>query len=104
MCQSLPLAVGLLKARELSFTAEIIDGEEAYRIGLVNAIVPSNKLEESVNQMAAKIKANSFSVVALLKRLYNQVQIDAMSHGLKLEENIHFISDSETRLNKFSNE
>ena len=53
--------------------------------------------------MAAKIKANSAAVIALVKKIYNQVQIDAMKHGIELEENIHFVSDSEKRISKFSN-
>jgi enoyl-CoA hydratase len=55
---SMPLwqvLLGPKKARYLLFTNKIIDGIEAERIGLVSEVVPADKLEETVNQIAANM-------------------------------------------------
>lgn len=51
----LPAMVGLNKASELLFTCERIDANEAYRIGLVNKIVPHQELMPAALEMAGKI-------------------------------------------------
>ena len=52
----LPIQVGRAKALELMLTCDQIDAEEALRIGLINKIVPPDKLMEAAFDMAEKIK------------------------------------------------
>ena len=102
MSQRLPRTVGMLKARELSFTAEMIDGREAQRIGLVNMVVPADKLEESTTELAKKIMANSPESLAAYKYLYNRGMKLTLEEGLKLEFSSEFdITDTEHRLASF---
>ena len=54
MSQRLPRAVGLLRAKELSFTAEVITARQAEDIGLVNITVAAGKLEETVRELAGE--------------------------------------------------
>jgi enoyl-CoA hydratase/carnithine racemase len=56
-----PLArnVGLKKALEMVLTGDIISAAEAARLGLVNKVVPSDKLEEATLELAAKLAAKS---------------------------------------------
>jgi enoyl-CoA hydratase/carnithine racemase len=56
-----PLArnVGLKKALEMVLLGDIISAAEAQRLGLVNKVVPSDKLEEATREMAAKLAAKS---------------------------------------------
>jgi enoyl-CoA hydratase/carnithine racemase len=56
-----PLArnVGLKKALEMVLTGDIISATEAQRLGLVNKVVPPDKLEEATLEMAAKLAAKS---------------------------------------------
>jgi enoyl-CoA hydratase/carnithine racemase len=56
-----PLArnVGLKKALEMVLTGDIISAAEAERLGLVNKVVPSEKLEDATLELAAKLAAKS---------------------------------------------
>jgi enoyl-CoA hydratase/carnithine racemase len=102
MSQRLPRTVGLLKARELSFTAETIDGREAQRIGLVNMTVPADKLEETTVDLAKKIMANSLDCIAAYKYLYNHGTNLTLEKGLEIEFSSEFdITDTEDRLASF---
>ncbi len=102
MSQRLPWLVGVLKAKELSLTAEIITAREAERIGLVNMAVPAEKLRETVQELAGKIMANSPEAVAAVKYLYNRSLKDILAKGLELEAKSEFtIGDTEERLGQF---
>ena len=101
LSQRLPLLVGLMKAKELCFTAKMITAEEAERIGLVNMAVPVNKLEETVKQMAEQIMANSLDAVAVYKQLFNTGDRAMIEKGLDFEIKGNFvIRDTEERLRK----
>jgi len=102
MSQRLPRTVGLLKAKELSFTAEMVVAQDAERIGLANMTVPAEKLGDTVQQLASKIMANSPEAIAAYKYLYNQGMRDSLQKGLELEAKTEFvISDTEERVEKF---
>jgi enoyl-CoA hydratase len=47
--------VGAARAKELVFTARIIDASEAQRIGLVNQVLPKQALDAHVAQLASSI-------------------------------------------------
>lgn len=74
--------IGSGKARELLFTADLIDGKEAERIGLVNKAVPLNMLMEKAMEMAQKISENdSFSIKMMKKGLNmspSEMSLDAL--------------------------
>ena len=54
-CWFLPRIVGLPKALELLYTGDFVEAEEAYRIGLLNRLVPAEKLEEEAMALARKL-------------------------------------------------
>lgn len=84
----LPRVVGRGRALELMLTGDMIDAEEAYRIGLVNHVYPAAELLAAAEQLAKKIAANGPVAVALA--------IEAVDHGyhastedaLRLESNL----------------
>jgi enoyl-CoA hydratase len=71
--------VGKGKALEMCFTGEPIDAHEAYRIGLVNQVVPAAELDEAVNAMIKKMIYKSAVSLDYTKRSINA----ALEMGVK---------------------
>mgnify|MGYP003694076579 CR=1 FL=1 len=66
---SLPLVVGMPKAKELLYTGRPVKAEEAERIGLLNQVVPSAQLRSAALEMAKQISENDPRMVQGIKRL-----------------------------------
>ncbi len=69
----LPRVIGRGRALEMILTGDMIDAQEAYRIGLVNHVHPQPELLAAAEQLAKKIAANGPVAVALA--------IEAVDHG-----------------------
>ena len=69
---SLPLVVGMPKAKELLYTGRLVKAEEAERIGLLNQLVPCAELRETSIQMAQLISKNDSRMVHGIKRLLHE--------------------------------
>jgi 2-(1,2-epoxy-1,2-dihydrophenyl)acetyl-CoA isomerase len=69
---SLPLLVGLPKAKELLYTGRIVNAEEGERIGLLNLVVPAARLLDASVEMAQMIAKNDARMVQGLKRLLHE--------------------------------
>ena len=65
--QRLARLVGKGRAKEMIFTGEMIDAEEACRIGLVNRVVAKDRLLEEAKALAGKMCDKSASAIALSK-------------------------------------
>ena len=61
--------VGWPQAKELLFTARIVEAEEAYRIGLLNHLVPAYRLRAKTMEVATEIATNDVPSVIGIKRL-----------------------------------
>lgn len=68
----LPTVVGLPKAKELLFTADTVDAEEAMRIGLLNRLVEGSQLLEESRALASKIAEHPPNVVRSIKSLLDR--------------------------------
>jgi methylglutaconyl-CoA hydratase len=72
--------VGEKHARDLLLTGRIINADEAHRIGLINEIVPAEKLGERARALAAQLMENSPASLTFTKRLLSdhaRVELDA---------------------------
>jgi enoyl-CoA hydratase len=75
--QRLPRIIGRGRASELIFTGDIIDAQEAYRIGLVNRVVPQDQLLPACRAIAAKIISKGPVAVRLSKEaIVNGMEMD----------------------------
>jgi len=68
----LPRLIGLGRAAQLVYTGEMIDAQEAERIGLINKVVSHEKLKEATRHLAKKVLRNGPTAVILQKKLIAQ--------------------------------
>lgn len=66
---TLPNQVGWPMAKELLFSARIVEAEEAYRIGLLNHLVPRDQLRAKTMELAKTIAGNNHDSVMGIKAL-----------------------------------
>ncbi len=63
----LPRIIGERRARELILTGDLIDADEALRLGLVNYVVPSEKLEEKAQEILSKLRELSAAALGMTR-------------------------------------
>lgn len=86
--QRLPRMVARAKAAELLFTGAAIDAQEAYRIGLVNAVVPLPELMPTAKEWARRICQNGPLALRAAKESMIQGIDMTLEEGLNLEQSI----------------
>jgi enoyl-CoA hydratase/carnithine racemase len=79
----LPRIVGPAKAKELIFTAETIDADEAVRIGLVNRLVDDSELDAAVTALAERIAAQPPIAVRGTKRAVDKAAQQSLGEGFR---------------------
>ena len=84
--QTLPRTVGRGKALEMLLTSRWIDAKEAYRIQLVNRVVPREKLLESAKEMAEKIASHDPVAIRSAKQAVVRGLDLPLTEGLRLEK------------------
>ena len=94
----MPFVVGQKKTRELLMTGDLVDAAEAERIGLVNRVVPADRLAAEVDELAGKLARVPPDVMAPTKLMLNRAMdaagfAAAVEMGLDLQS---FINMSET--------
>jgi 2-(1,2-epoxy-1,2-dihydrophenyl)acetyl-CoA isomerase len=81
----LPRLIGLHRAKELAFFADIISAKEAESFGLVNRVVPAGDLDAFVDEWAQRLAAGPPVALAQTKRLLNDGVGVTMAQALENE-------------------
>ena len=91
---SLPRQIGWPIAKELLFTARVVEAEEAYRIGLLNHLVPADQLMDKAMELAGLIADNDPRMVQGVKDLL----IDDIGEGWRR----HYDNELEAQATKLA--
>jgi len=75
--QRLPRLIGATRAKEMLFSGEFVDAREAYRIGLVTKVVPTERLMQEAREWALKLAERPPLSIKYIKR--------AVQVGLELD-------------------
>lgn len=86
--QMLPRLIGEKMAKELIFTGRSIPAQELYRLGMVNRVVPQDKLMNEVNDFVNVLLRRSPVILALAKMAVNKALETPLSEGLKCESEL----------------
>jgi enoyl-CoA hydratase len=81
----LPQAVGLRRAKQMSFTGNYVTAEVARQWGLVNQVVPHAELLPVATQLARDVCSNDREAVAALLTLYDDNAADQTATGQQRE-------------------
>jgi 2-(1,2-epoxy-1,2-dihydrophenyl)acetyl-CoA isomerase len=77
--------VGTARARELYYTAEILEAEQALAFGLVNRVVADDRLEDETMALARKLAAGPRVALRYMKRNFNAAESLPLKECLDLE-------------------
>ena len=85
---ALPQAIGVRRARELSFTGNYLDAATALAWGLVNRVVPHNQLLDTARALATDIVGNDSAGVARIRQTYAEGSMLSARDALRLEAEV----------------
>ncbi len=92
--QRLARLVGMGRAKELIFTCDSINAEEAYRIGLVNKVAPKEELMDTAKAMAKKICSKGSYAVSIAKAAINNGYDMDIKNAVEMEANLFGVTCS----------
>jgi enoyl-CoA hydratase len=85
LSQKLPRRIGISRAKELSFTGNFIDAEQAERWGLVNRVVEPEALLPSCRQLARDMLSCDATSLRRYKRMIDRGYEQSFGEGMRLE-------------------
>ena len=86
--QTLPRVVGRSRALEILYANEWVDAPEAYRIGMVNEVVPKTELFRRAEIMARRIASHNQEAVRCAKRAVLKGMDMTLSQALDMEKRL----------------
>ena len=92
--QRLARLVGMGRAKEMIFTCDSVDAQEAYRIGLVNKVVAKEELMDTAKAMAKKICSKGSYAVSVAKAAINNGYDMDIKNAVEMEANLFGVTCS----------
>lgn len=86
--QRLPRLVGSGMAKQMLYTADVIDASEALRIGLVNSVVEPEELMDAVKKIAKRIISKAQVAVRLCKAAANEGMQTDIDRAMTIEADV----------------
>jgi enoyl-CoA hydratase len=84
--QRLPRLIGATRAKELIYLGDPIDAQEAHRLGLVNRVVPTERLLEEARAWARRLAEQAPLALAMAKRAIDLGADLSLQAALELEQ------------------
>jgi len=81
----LPRAVGMHKAKELMFTADLINADTALQLGIANQVIDDAELKEATIKFAERLSNSAAVAIALTKRILNLKETQELEDSLEFE-------------------
>lgn len=81
----LPLAVGLRASRAMSLTGDYVDAATALRLGLLQEVIPANRLLRRAVAIARAIAGNDPAAVATYRSIYDDVEAELVAEAYRRE-------------------
>lgn len=101
----LPPIIGPKKAYEMGVTGDVMSAQEAYQRGVINRVVPKDKLEEAAMELATRITAKSPSALLLAKRCFYSCRdveyVKALEHGAAVMGQYHMTAEAREGMKAF---
>jgi enoyl-CoA hydratase/carnithine racemase len=92
----LPRLVGTAKALELLWTADFIEAAAAERLGIVNRVVPADRLAEETYAFARRLAEGPQIPMRMIKRLvYQSMRLDLRTHLDLVSSHMAVVRDTE---------
>ena len=90
--------IGMLKAKELVFSARFVEAEEALALGLVNYVVEDDELMSETEELAAELAAAPTFALGLAKKLFHAAVGPSLEDYLEIESlvqpQLHMTADN----------
>jgi enoyl-CoA hydratase len=101
-----PQLIGFARAKEYLFTGDLMTAAEAYRIGLINHVVPPEQLDEKVYGLARRLAAGAMKSIRWTKQVINiplrQIAHSTMDLSLSLETQSNLTADHQEAVHAFA--
>jgi 2-(1,2-epoxy-1,2-dihydrophenyl)acetyl-CoA isomerase len=81
----LPRLIGLARAKEVAFFADVLPADEAARLGLVNSVLPAAELDKFVDDWARRLAAAPPLALSMTKTMLNNSFMVSMEQALEDE-------------------
>ncbi len=101
----LPRLAGPAAACEMMMSGDVISAQDAFRLGLVNRVVPHDSLQEESRKMAERFARNSPAIIAMIKRAIYAGAVSSFEtmlfHETSNQKEAFRLEDSAEGLNAF---